>query len=166
MVSERTKNEVWRKLLDAARLARYYEALADRHRRNRTLTRLFLLAAAASGVAALLDVLPDPVRLVAGGLIAFVVAWDFVADYAKKAAVLHAISLECSALEEEWRVLWFDANDDGADDSEVLRRNQELSRKIMAIAGWAKHVDVREDRKLNEECEEAAYGITAERHAA
>ena len=166
MVSERTRNEVWRELLDAARLARYYEALADRHRRNHTLTRVFLLATAASGVAALLDLLPDAARLVAGGLIAFVVAWDFVANYAKKAAVLHAISLECGALEEEWRALWIDANDDGAEDSEVQRRNRELSRKIMAIAGWAGHVDVREDRKLNEECEEAAYRIMAERHAA
>ena len=99
MVSERTRNEVWRELLDAARLTRYYEALADRHRPNHTLTRLFLLATAASGIAALLDVLPDVVRLVAGGLIAFVVAWDFVADYAKKAAILHAISLGCSTLE-------------------------------------------------------------------
>ena len=105
MATEQTRNAVWQELLDVARLVRYYEVLSDRHRRNHSIVRFLLLAAAASGIAALLDVLPASVQLIAGGLVALLVVWDFIADYAKKATVLHALSLECSALEIEWREL-------------------------------------------------------------
>ena len=84
MVTEQTRNAVWQELLDVARLVRYYEALSDRHRRNHIIVRFLLLVAAASGIAALLDQLPAIAQLIAGGLIAVLVVWDFVSDYAKK----------------------------------------------------------------------------------
>ena len=71
-----------------ARLVRYYESLADRHRRKHFWIRLVLLAAAASGIAALLDLFPEVVQIVAGGLVALCVVWDFVSDYAKKSGHL------------------------------------------------------------------------------
>lgn len=165
MATEQTRNAVWQELLDVARLVRYYEALADRQRRNHLIVRFFLLAAAAGGIAALLDVLPAYVQLAAGGLVALLVAWDFVADYAKKAAVLHAISLECSALEIEWRELWADVNEHDLDDARARRENQRLARRVLEVTGWAGRADIREDRKLNEKCEEAAHRVVADRYA-
>ena len=97
MGSDQTRNTVWQNILDVARLVRYYETLADRHRFRHWMIRFLMLAAAAGGVAALLELLPSIAQLVAGGLIALLVVWDSISDYAKKAAVLHAISLECSA---------------------------------------------------------------------
>ena len=111
-----------------ARLVRYYESLADRHRRKHFWIRLVLLAAAASGIAALLDLFPEVVQIVAGGLVALCVVWDFVSDYAKKAAILHAISIECSALEVEWQDLWGDL--ENIDDTEARQRNTRLSRRL------------------------------------
>ncbi len=55
MVSHHIRNEVWLRLLDIARLVRYYAALSDRYRRNYTIIRFLLYAAAASGVAAFLS---------------------------------------------------------------------------------------------------------------
>ena len=166
MATEQTRNAVWQELLDVARLVRYYEALSDRHRRNHSIVRFLLLAAAASGIAALLDLLPPSVQLISGGLVAIIVAWDFVSDYAKKAAVLHAVSIECSALEIEWCELWADVNDRDLDDAEARRKNQRLARRGLEVTGWAGHADIREDRKLNEECEQAAYRVMADRYAA
>ena len=102
MVTEQTRNYVWQELLDAARLVRYYEALSDRHRRNHSRVRFLLLAAATGSIAALLDLIPESTQLFTSAWVALLVAWDFVSDYAKKAAVLHTISLECSALEIEF----------------------------------------------------------------
>ena len=167
MVTEQTRNAVWQELLDVARLVRYYEALSDRHRRNHIIVRFLLLVAAASGIAALLDQLPAIAQLIAGGLIAVLVVWDFVSDYAKKAAVLHVISLECSALEVEWRELWADINDNESNttDAEARGKNRKLALRISEVTGWAGHADIREDRKLNEKCEETAYRVVADWYA-
>lgn len=163
MVAEQTRNAIWQELLDVARLVRYYEALSDQHRRNHLIVRFLLLAAAAGGIAALLDLLPAMAQLVAGGLVALLVAWDFVSDYAKKAAILHAISIECSAMEIEWQNLWLEL--ENISDAEARRENTRLSRRIADVTGWAGQADIRENRKLNEECEKAAYRVMAERYA-
>lgn len=162
MASERTRSDVWQELFDVAGLVRYYEALADRHKRRRDRVRFLLLAAAATGVAALLDLLPETARVAAGGAIAALVVWDFVADHARKAAVLHAASLECGALEIEWRELWTDVNDANASECEARRRNRQLARRIATVKGWA---NIPEDRKLNEECARAAHEYLADRYA-
>ena len=163
MVTEQTRNAVWQELLDVARLVRYYEALSDQHRRNHLIVRFLLLAAVAGGIAALLDLLPAMAQLVAGGLIALLVAWDFVSDYAKKAAILHAISIECSAMEIEWQALWLEL--ETISDAEARRENTRLSRRIVDVTGWAGQADIREDRKLNEECEKTAYRVVTDRYA-
>lgn len=157
MVTDPTRNDVWQGLLDIARLVRYYEALSDRHRRNYFTIRLLLLIAATGGVAALLELLPDGIQILAGALVAVLVALDFVTDYAKKAAVLHAISIECSALEIEWEDLW--GNLENLGDTEARQNHAGLSRRLANITGAAGHADIREDRKLNEQCEAAAYRV-------
>ena len=162
MVSEQTRNEVWKELLDVARLVRYYETLADRHRRNHMLVRFLLLAAAVSGIAALLDVLPSEVQIVANGLVALIVAWDFVSNYAKKAVVLHSISLECNMLEVDWRELWAAINHVHVSDAEALSKNYRLARRISEVTGWAGQADIRESPRMNKKCAKVAYKVMAD----
>ena len=95
----------------------------------------------------------------AGGLVAILVAWDFVADYAKKAAIVHTISLECSALESDWRELWHEVNDWEADDAQVRDKMRALNRKVLEVTGRAGTADIREDERLNEKCAESAYKV-------
>lgn len=166
MVSDQTRNDVWQDLLDVTRLVRYYGALSDRHRRNHSAIRLLLLAAAAVGIAALLDLLPQIVQLIAGGIIALVVAWDFVSDYAKKAAVLHTINIDCGLLEIEWRELWNEANDPEASDAEVREKNRRLAERISYVTARAGNANIPENRKLNEECEKSAYKVIQDKYAA
>ena len=162
MTTDQTRNAIWQGLLDIARLVRYYEALSDRYRRNHFTIRLLLLIAATGGVAALLELLPEGVQLLAGALVAVLVALDFVTDYAKKAAILHAISIECSALEIEWQGLWGDLDNLG--DTEAREHHARLSRRLANITGAAGHADIREDQKLNEQCEAAAYRVIQDQY--
>lgn len=166
MVSAQTRNDVWQELLDVARLVRYYEALADRHRRIHMIVRFLLLAAAVSGIVALLALLPAVVQLVANGLVALLVAWDFVSNYARKSTVLHAISLECSLLEVEWRELWADINNDHLSDAEARDKNYRLARRISEVTGWAGQADIGESQRLNKKCAKVAYKVMADRYAA
>ena len=165
MASNETRNEVWQELLDAARLVRYYEALSDRHRFKHSIVRFLLLASAVGGIGALLDLLPDNAQLIAGALVALLVVWDFMADYTKKAAILHTVSKECSDLEIKWRALWRDVNREDADDVEIRNQIEQLARRALAVTGRAGDADIREDQKLNEKCAESAYEVTADRYA-
>ena len=165
MANDDTRNEVWQELLDAARSVRYYETLSDRHRFKHSIVRFLLLASAAGGISALLDLLPENVQLISGALVALLVVWDFMADYARKAAILHTISVECSDLENKLQALWRDVNREDADDGEIRRRIEELARRAPEVTGRAGGADIREDRTLNQKCAESAYRTTAERYA-
>ena len=88
-----------------------------------------------------------------------------MADYAKKAAVLHATSLECSALESDWRDLWHEVNDPEADDPEVRGRMKALNRRALEATGRAGTADIREDERLNQKCAESAYKVVEDRYA-
>ena len=168
MVSEQTRNDVWQELLDVARLVRYYEALSNRYRHNHMIVRFLLLVVTLGGIAALLDLLPPVAQIIAGAVVALLFAWDHAADYAKKAAVLQAISLECSLLEDEWKQLWATicAKDANVTDEEARRMNRQLTRRISYVTGWAGQADVRDDPRLNKECEKVAHKVMADRYVA
>ncbi len=167
MITEQTRKDIWDELLDVARLVRYYEKLSDKHRLNYQFFRFLLLASAVSGVAAMLELFPENIRqhiqIFAGGVIALIVAWDMATNYAKKVAVLHAISCEISILEIEWRDLWAEANE--ADDALIRSKNRLLAKKLSEVTGWAGKEDIRENRKLNEECESIAHRVVPEKYA-
>ena len=123
-----------------------------------------LLIAAAAGVATILDLLPEDGQALAGGLVAILVAWDFVADYARKAAIVHTISVECSALESDWRELWHEVNGREADDAQIRDKMRALNRKVLEATGRAGTADIREDERLNEKCAESAYKVVRDRY--
>lgn len=165
MVSDQIRNEVWQDLLDVTRLVRYYAALSDRYKRNYNIVRGLLLIAATSGIAAFLDALPPIAQLISGVGIALIVAWDFVSDYGRKAAVSHAIRLQCGELENEWRDLWRNVDDGTIANEEALHSNRQLLQRITSLTGNAGYADIREDHKLNETQAADAYKIMEERYA-
>ena len=167
MVTNETRNAIWQELLDVARLVRYYEAMSDRYRRNHSIIRIILFLAASGEVIILLKLFPENVQSYAvsliAGLIAIIVAVDFVCDYAKKAAVLQTISMECSRVEVEWKALWDEISI--LDDNDALQRNSQLARRISEITGWAGQASINEDIKLNQECTTAAYKVMKDKYA-
>ena len=165
MVSDEIRNEVWQDLLDVTRLVRYYAALSDRYKRNYNIVRVLLFAAATSGIAAFLDVLPPIAQLISGMGIALIIAWDFVSDYGRKAAILHAIRLQCSELESEWHALWRSVDDGTIANEEALEGNRQLLQRITSLTGNAGYADIREDQKLNEIHAADAYKVIEDRYA-
>ena len=168
MAGERIRHDVWRELLDAERLTRYYEALAEKHRRRHLTIRVFLLLAAIGGMASFLEIFPDFFRevagLIAGLAVAVLVALDFAFNEARKTAVLSLIKIECRALGNEWKGLW--ANLEHADDDDARRENERLARRLAEVTGWAGHAEVGDDDALNEESERIAYKTMREDYAA
>ena len=165
MVSDQIRNEVWQNLLDVARLVRYYAALSDIYKRNYNIVRVLLFAVATSGVAAFLDVLPPIAQLISGGGIAVIIVWDVVSDYGKKAAILHAISLQCGELEDDCHELWRSVDNGAITNEDTILRIRQLERRMTSITGVAGYAYIREDQKLNEKCATIAYKVTENRYA-
>lgn len=165
MIAEHTRHAVWNQYLDAARLVRYYEALTSKYQRKHDLYQCLILASVAGGITALVDLFPSIVQVVFGALVALFVILDWRGAYARKAAVLHAISMECSRLEAAWQELWLDIETANLDDAEARRENQHLTRRLNEVTGWAGQASIQENQTLNQRCTEAAYKVMADRYA-
>ena len=165
MVSDEIRNEIWQDFLDITRLVRYYGALSDRYKRNYNIVRVLLFAAATSGIATFLAALSPIAQLISGVGIALFTAWDFVSDYGRKAAVLHAIKLQCGELENEWRALWRSVDDGTITNEDAKKENRQLLQRITSLISNAGYADIREDHKLNETQAANAYKTMEERYA-
>ena len=80
------------------------------------------------GASTVTDVLPEyrwlgEAQAAAGLVIAVLVAWDMLAGYATKGAVLDSIRRECTELETELRELWGEVQADELGDKEARRRH-------------------------------------------
>ena len=164
MTTKHTQNEIWQGMLDSARLSRYYNAQADRYHTRHGVLQGALFLAATSAAASVLVTLPDTIELVANVAVAICAVLNFLQDYGKKAAVLYAISSDCVELEEEWRLLWSEQSD--LDDSQVLLRNSQLSRRLNTVTERSGLIGVRDNDKLNIQCQAEAYDVMESHYAA
>ena len=164
-VTDETRRAVWNDLLDVARVIRYAEDMESRYRFLHGLVRFSLLLSASGSVAAFLEALPADWQLYFGVAIGALVAADFMFDHATKIALLSATKRECQELETEWRQLWLDVDSPASADPGIRQRSVDLGRRF-ARATMAMDAQVRVNARANERCTEAAYKITAERHAA
>ena len=157
MVTEETRDDVWLKFLDVARLARYYAALSDKNKRARKLTQVFLLAFVTGAAASLMEIFPEWVGLLVSALLITLMIWDAVEDYAKKAAILSIISMECRKNEVAFSELWRDANKANSIEGEIRSRLNQLDSATLEATGKASYADVTENKELNEKCAKDAY---------
>ena len=115
-----------------------------------------------------LNLLPEGlqgVAEIASVLIAALVIWDLVSDGAKKAAILHTISIECTDLENRWRDLWSTVDREDSDEAVIRDRIRQLEEVGVRVTGRAGDADIREDQRLNEKSAETAYKVITDRHA-
>ena len=179
MISSATRSAVWNDMLHARRLVRYYEEMSRRYRLYDSVIRWTLLIAA-SGITAkfvsttllpLLSRLPDHVVVwtewaegVFGVFVVSAVLLDLFEEFGRKAEVLRAASAQCSELASRWDKLWLDLNAPEADDADIRSRNAELDYRITLETDRA-DAKVRENRKVNIRCAEAADREIRERFA-
>ena len=149
MTATNTRLAVWNGLLEANRLVRYYGTLADRHNQWNTWILRGLIFGGSTEAILVFAKAPEHLIALFALAVAGIAAWAVAGDYAKKAAVLHGISLECSYLEIEWDDLWNRMDLGDLSDDRALKRNQELQRRLTAATSRAMPAGIREDRKLN-----------------
>ena len=92
------------------------------------------------------------------------VIWDFIANYGKKAAILHTICLECGAIENELRELWTDIDTNTANEDEIRASHKRLVQRLHNVTGWAGHADISVNNQMNEESEKFANSIMDQRY--
>ena len=124
-----------------------------------------LLASATAGIAAGMNALPEWFRVVSGAVIGILVAWDFLADHANKAAVLDSIRRECTEAEVELAALWGEMQADSVNDSDARRMLSDLARRVMRATDRAGSAHIPTNERLNVGCEEAAFKALSDRYA-
>lgn len=165
MPTAQTRNAVWLNMLDAARVTRYAEVMEARYRRVHLFVRFALLFSASAGAAAVLEVLPQRWALVSSALIASIIIWDLLTDYATKIAALKIAKRLCHVLEDDWRELWRTVDSDQASDEMLLARNAALLKQLhQATAPMDEHVSVVD--RANSHAAEYVYAVMKHEHAA
>lgn len=167
------RNEVWDQLLSTVRLTRYYGRLSDRYHRTHLKLRVVLVLATFGVLSpsilplseiGITSIWASIWASVAGVTVATCVIMDLVGQYADKGAVLNQISVECQKLENAWRILWQDCDDQYADSEELERRFKKLLDKdTTQDAGKAR---IAEDAKLNEQCWKDVLDMETQKYAA
>ena len=164
-VTGATRNAVWQEMLDAARLVRYYDRMARQQQQRHRAIRIVLFASATAGMASAIDALPEAVRIASGALVALLVAWDFLADYANRAAILGVIRGECGEVEDELHDLWGGVQSGSVDDGGTRRALSILKRRVTRVTARAGAANVSTDERLNVRCEEDAFRALSDRYA-
>ena len=164
--SSPVRHHVWQELLDVARLSRYYEALAERHRIKQSIVSFVLLLSAMTGISSLFEVLPPIAYVISSAAIAIVVVWGFIGNHSRKQALLSLVSQECARLEFEWESLWAEINTYQIDEEEAQRRNRELAERLSEVTAWPGLISVRHSRALNRKCLEAANSHIRDKYPA
>ena len=164
------RHEIWQGLLDAARLARYYEALYNRYQRRHQVVRVVLLASATGVIGLLSANFAEPWMSLAQPALAItivlVVIVDLVGRYAEKAAVLHTVSVNCSRLDNEWHQLWADCEEGDTPRDELAERQVALSERLTMATSVAGEAHILDSRRLNERCWREACDVERLRYAA
>ena len=164
-VTGATRNAVWQEMLDAGRLVRYYDRMARQQQQRHRAIRIVLFASATAGMASAIDALPEAVRIASGALVALLVAWDFLADYANRAAILGVIRGECGEVEDELHDLWGEVQSGSVDDGDTRRALSILKRRVTRVTARAGAANVSTDERLNVRCEQDAFRALSDRYA-
>ena len=151
-------------MLDAARLVRYYDRLFKRHQWWCNAFRITLLSAAVLSASVLFDLFGGWLRVVFGLAVAVVVVVDFVLDYHKRAAVLHAIRSDLGALDVEFAALWMAIGTRAIENDEAQASLADLLRRMHGATDRAGAAGLSTNERLNEECQQAAFDVVASQY--
>ena len=165
-VSDQTRGAVWGALYDLERNARYYAAMADRHKFRHRVLRFAILAGALSEAGILYAATVHGWLFYAGAagglLLAALTIWDAVSDYAEHAAVLRITALVCDDLKQEAEALWR-----SVEDYRVSPRDAEGALASI-IARWSaatQRVQTRTNDQLNRQTSLDARQYMTDRYA-
>ena len=159
---------VWDTLLDAERYSRYYGALSNRYRRRHRILRFFLLLAAIGVIPRFIALFPETVSWlseVAALCIIALVTLDFMAEYGRKADILHAIAVECGEYEVRLRHLMFAIQSGTLDAGNILIELRTIESGMSRVTDRAGYADIGEDVQENNRAWTEARDVVSGRFA-
>lgn len=149
-VSEQTFDEIWRQMLNAARLSRCYDRLSRLYGLARFAIRFVLALSAVGFLAAVSEVLPEEHRGWVAIVLLVIIAFDLITDFAKKRIQLGYIATSYAGIETEWRNLWSEAIAGRIGEEEADARVRQFLQTHRALDEKADGVGVTTWRRLNE----------------
>ena len=154
-VTEETYSQIVREYWGAVRLNRYYTALCRQYRWWRNLLQVVLLLIPAGGLLTAFEQLyPPRWAIVAASLaIVFLVCIANTWQLSRKTAVLEVVSHECTRLETEWNSLLLDVRNYSIAEKTARERNRQLMNQLDAWTDRSAQAGIKEDLKLNEQCQ-------------
>lgn len=173
MVTDQTRNAIWQDIWDAERYSRHYGSLSDVYGHRHKMTRFAILASVlveatisvsfvTIGVEGIWTAIFLALIVGIGIVIAVLVSWDAVSNYAEDAAALSWVSVDCAYLNVQWADLWLDIESYAIDEHEARSRQRELLHRFNVVAS---RIDVGLDEKINEASAEEAVRVLKEKYA-
>ena len=154
-VSEHTKDRIWEEMYDIARYIQYYTMQTNRLSLLSKSLRVALLVGAGLVAGSGFQALPPAVGAGGAVFLLTLTVIDYVFDWGARAALAHAISLECCVIEKDYEDLWTLVRTSQISETESQARVNQLVMRV--IAATAQLSDT--DRGLNKKASKAAYKI-------
>lgn len=170
-LGEDLKEYAWSELQELDKHVRYYGELASKYQTRRFWIQLVVFSLSLMGPAVLsltpVDWQIKPLWILAPAslILPMLVAWDFIAGYANKAAILHVISLECDRIKSDQVELYHLIDNDRIPESEARTRLNSLSRRVIEATGRAGYAQVSFDMELNKKCWEDSKRVLMRQEA-
>ena len=149
-VTEHTKDRLWGEMWDAARYVQYYEMQTNRLSRWSKIVRFFVLVGAALAVGSAFELLPRQFGIGGGLLLLSLTAFDLIWDWGTKAALSHAINLECCVIEKDYDALYSLVQTGQIGEQECQARINQLAMRVIAAAAQLSETDKRLNRKAQD----------------
>ena len=154
-VTDHTKDRIWEEMFDLQRYIQYYSMQSNRLSFLSKLLRVLLLVGAGLVAGSGFQALPPAVGAGGAVFLLTLTVIDYVFDWGARAALAHAISLECCVIEKDYEDLWILVRTDRISETESQARINQLVMRV--IAATAQLSDT--DRGLNKKASKAAYQI-------
>jgi hypothetical protein len=159
VVTEHTKDRLWEDMWDVARYVRYYEMQTHRLGLWNKGIRLLILVGGAMAVGSIVDPVPAWVGVLGGLLLFSLTAVDLIWDWGTKAALSHAVSLECSIIEKDYEKVWSATRAEQISDADCQSTIDQLGMRIIATTAMLSGTD----KGLNRKAQEAATKVLADK---
>ena len=162
-VTEHTKDRIWEEMWDVARYVQYYEMNTNRLSCwSKSVRFASLLGAAGAVSVALNDAVPTWIGVFGAISLLVLTAVDLIWDWGTRAALSHAISLECCVIEKDYEILWSQVKTNSIGESESQAKVNQLAMRIIAATSQLTETD----KSLNRKAQEAATKVLAQRWGA
>lgn len=158
MVTEATKDAVWSGYLDAARDARYYAVLADKHLKRKYWREGVTAVAGALATASVVFPTLNFLVAFAGGLLIIVVILEKF--WPNQATLLSSVDVDLSSLATKYERLFREANSDQIAESTVKYAQRLLDESIEKACA---RVDISFDATLRDNVQAQAFEVEGDK---